>query len=133
MGVFEAGAQEFLEKPWIGRLATNGADGYPNCVPLWYTIDGEDVVIISERKTAKVNNLIRDNRAVLTVGGEPDRGPAYMLKGRVTISDDPDHLWLRRLTERYEPPEEAEKDLAEWTNMDIVVLRMAVARVTKVY
>ncbi len=133
MTVFEADARTFLEGSWIGRLATNSPDGWPHCVPLWYMLDGDDVVIISERKTAKVSNLARDNRAVLTVGGEPDQGPAYMIRGRIAMTDDPDHVWLRKLTERYETPEEAEKDLAEWASMDIVTLRMSVERVAKVY
>jgi PPOX class probable F420-dependent enzyme len=133
MSVFSADVRAFIDQPWIGRLATNGADGYPNCVPLWYAIDGDDVVIISDKNTAKVRNLARDPRAVVTIGGEPDQGPAYMIKGRVTLTDDPDHRWLRRMTERYEPPEQAEKDLAEWASMEIVILRMTVERVVKVY
>jgi PPOX class probable F420-dependent enzyme len=133
MSTFEPDVRAFLEQPWIGRLATNSPDGYPHCVPLWYALDGDDVVIISERKTAKVSNLVRDARAVVTVGGEPERGPAYMMRGRVMMSDDPDHVWLRRMTERYETHEEAEKDLADWAGMDIVVLRLNVERVAKVY
>ncbi|HYO89477.1 MAG TPA: TIGR03618 family F420-dependent PPOX class oxidoreductase [Candidatus Limnocylindrales bacterium] len=133
MSTFEPDVRAFLDEPWIGRLATNSLDGYPHCVPLWYVLDGDDVVIISERKTAKVANLVRDARAVVTVGGEPERGPAYMMRGRVTMSDDPDHVWLRRMTERYETHEEAEKDLADWAGMDIVVLRLNVERVATVY
>ena len=133
MTVFDADARAFLEKPWIGRLATTGADGSPHVVPLWYAMDGDDAVIISERKTAKVANLQRDRRAALAVGGEPEKGPAYLLRGSVTITDDPDHTWLTKMTHHYESPEEAAKDLAEWANMDIVVIRMKVEKVSKVY
>ena len=69
----------------------------------------------------------------MTVGGEPESGPAYMIKGRVAISDDTGHAWLRKLTERYETPEEAEKDLAAWADMDNIVIRMTVERVIKVF
>jgi hypothetical protein len=67
------------------------------------------------------------------VGGEPDLGPAYMLRGRATLMPDPDHAWLTRMTRHYESPEEAAKDLAAWASMDIVVIRMAIERVTKVF
>ena len=129
---FEPEVRAFVEKPWIGRLATVSADGFPHAVPLWYMLDGDDVVIISERKTAKVTNLLRDNRAALVVGGEPDQGPAYLIRGHVSITDDPDHVWLSKLTYHYESPTEAAKDLAEWGYMDIVLIRREVERVTKV-
>ncbi|MFN8377089.1 MAG: TIGR03618 family F420-dependent PPOX class oxidoreductase [Anaerolineae bacterium] len=133
MTTFDPEARSFIEKPWIGRLATVSADGFPHAVPLWYMLDGDDVAITSERKTAKVANLLRDNRAALVVGGEPDQGPAYLIRGRVTITDDPDHVWLSKLTHHYESPEEAAKDLAAWDYMDIVLIRMKVERVNKVY
>lgn len=133
MAPFEADARAFVEKPWIGRLATTSADGWPHAVPLWYMLDGDDVVITSERKTAKVNNLLRDNRAALVAGGEPDQGSAYLIRGHVSISDDPNHEWLSKITHHYESPEEAAKDLAAWDYMDIVLIRMTVERVNKVY
>ena len=133
MTTLEPEARAFIEKPWIGRLATTSADGWPHVVPLWYMRDGDDVVIISERKTTKVNNLLRDNRAALIVGGEPDQGPAYLIRGHVTITDDVDHHWMSRITHHYEEPEEAAKDLAAWDYMDIVLIRMTVERVNKVY
>lgn len=133
MTSLEDEVRAFVEKPWIGRLATISSDGFPHVVPLWYMLDGEDVVITSERKTGKVANLLRDNRAALNVGGEPDEGPAYLIRGRVTITDDPDHVWLSKLTNHYESPVEAAKDLAEWGYMDIVLIRMTVERVTKVF
>ena len=130
---FTPEARQFLQKPWIGRLATTKADGAPHVVPLWYILDGDDVVIISERKTAKIAHLLRDNRAALLVGGEPENGPAYLLQGRVTITDDPVHAMTERVTRHYESPEQAEKDLAEWAAFDMVILRLTVERVTKAF
>ena len=133
MTPLDSDARAFLENPWIARLATAGADGWPHVVPLWYMLDGDDIVITSERKTGKVANLLRDNRAAIVVGGEPDRGPAYLLRGRVTITGDPDHAWLEKMTRHYESDEEAARDLAAWAGMDIAILRMTIDRVTKVF
>ena len=117
MTFFDPKVRAFVEKPWIGRLATISADGFPHAVPLWYMLDGDDVVIISERKTAKVTNLLRDNRAALVVGGETDQGAAYLIRGHVSITDDPNHEWLSKLTYHYESPDEAAKDLAALANV----------------
>lgn len=133
MTLLDTTAREFLAKPWIARLATISADGSPHVVPLWYMMDGDDVIITSERKTGKVANLLRDPRAALNVGGEPGQGPAYLLRGPVTITDDPDHAWLTKMTHHYEGPEEATKDLAAWAHMDIVVIRMTIEKVNKVF
>lgn len=133
MKVFSADERAFLEKPWIGRLATTSPDGFPHVVPLWYMIDGDDVIITAERRTVKVGNLALDNRAALNVGGEPEQGPAYLIRGRVATSDDPDQVWLKKITHHYEDEEQAARDLAEWVTLDMVLLRMTVERVTKVY
>ncbi len=46
----------------------------------------------------------------------------------------PGYKWLRRITLRYRTPEVAEKEIEQWrTELDIIVLRLTVTKVIKVY
>lgn len=124
-------AKALFAQPLIARLATLAPDGYPHVVPLWFALDGEEIVIISERKTRHVEHLLATPRAALTVGGEPNVS-GYMLQGDVTISDDVDHVWTNRMTYRYETKEDADRLVVEWADLDMVVIRIKVTKISKV-
>jgi PPOX class probable F420-dependent enzyme len=132
--MFSDEAREFLAKPLTARLATINPDGSPHVVPLWFKLEGDDIIIISERKTAKVRNLKADPRAALNVGGDPATDKvAYMIRGEVSLADDTDHYWTNRLTHHYESPEEAEKLIEEWKDLDMVYMRLKPSAVLKVW
>ncbi len=46
--------RSLLESPIVGRLSVVDPNGYPHTVPLWYAVDGNDIVMISDRNTRKV-------------------------------------------------------------------------------
>ncbi len=130
--------REFLKTPLIARLSVIGADGYPHTVPLWFDVDDDDLIIISDRKTRKVDYLVNNPKANLCIGGgevaEGQIGTGYMFKGDITVEADPDYKWLKQVTHRYEVPEAAEKDIETWrTTLDMIILRLKVVKVTKVY
>ena len=54
--MFDDVARRFFEKKFIARLSTIGSDGYPHSVPIWYMIDGDDLVFISDRTARKTRN-----------------------------------------------------------------------------
>lgn len=62
-------------------LVSNGKDGYPHPMPMWFYVDDNGVVFMSTfRKSQKVKNLQRDPRVALLV----ESGDAYQdLKGVV--------------------------------------------------
>jgi PPOX class probable F420-dependent enzyme len=129
--MFDSNARAFLEKPLTARLATNGPDGYPHVVPLWYILDGDDIITTSERKKRKVYNLQADPRAAFQIGGGPGEEAGYLIRGTITISDDVGNATLNRMTYHYESKEEADKNVAEWASLDMVILRMKVESVVK--
>lgn len=131
--MFTDEARAFLQKPLIARLATFGPDGYPHVVPLWFKLEGDEIIIISERKTRKIENLKVNPRASVEVGGEPDDPLGYLIRGDVTVADDTDHNWTNRLTYHYESKEHAERDIAAWASLDMVVLRLKPVSVVKVW
>lgn len=94
-----------------GVLSTVRADGQPHAAPVWFTLDGDDVVFTTGASTAKGRNLRRDPRAVITVD---DSAPPYsyvIIRGQVELSDDLDALlrWATVLGGRYMGAERAEE------------------------
>ena len=130
--MFTDSIREFLQKPLIARMSTIGPDGYPHTVPVWFAPDGDDIVVISVSDTHKVGHIRANPKGAITIGGDSGDGDGYLIKGEFAIEADPDDVWVKKLTYRYETPEQAEKDIADWADLDIVVLRLKPTAVLKV-
>jgi PPOX class probable F420-dependent enzyme len=57
----------FLEERRVVICATNGRDGWPHLMPLWFLVRSDDVWAWTYAKSQKVRNLERDPRATLQV------------------------------------------------------------------
>ncbi|CAM5713168.1 hypothetical protein SALBM217S_10160 [Streptomyces griseoloalbus] len=94
-----------------GKLATVRADGRPHLAPVWFVLDGDEVVFNTGAATVKGRNLARDGRIALCV--DDDRPPfAYViLEGRAQLSEDPGELrhWAARIGARYMGEDRAEE------------------------
>jgi hypothetical protein len=117
-----------LEKPLIARMSVIDANGFPHTVPVWFALDGDDVVIISVCNTRKVDYLRINPKGAVVIGG--DEGAGYLFKGMFTI--EPDNGWTRRVTARYEAPEKVDGLVEEWLPLGMIVLRLKITRVLKV-
>jgi PPOX class probable F420-dependent enzyme len=82
----------FLSEERTVICATNGTDGFPHLMPLWYVVRGDELWAWTFAKSQKVRNLERDPRATLQVeaGTEYEQLRGVMLKTDVTIHRDPD-------------------------------------------
>lgn len=124
----------FLQKSRIARLATIGVDGYPHIVPIYFMLDGDDLIFGSDRNNRKVRNVLSNPKGAVVIGGERTADEAgYMIQGDLSIEDDVDHAVTRRMLHRYETKEEAERNLAEWKNSDIVFIRLKPKSVIRVW
>ena len=47
--------------------ATNGRDGWPHLMPLWYVVRGPEIWAWTYAKSQKVRNLEHDRRATLQI------------------------------------------------------------------
>ena len=128
-----------LSTPRIARFCVNDSNGYPHCVPLWFDVDGEDIVMISPLETRKVDYLRASPKSAICIGGGEDQrrelGNAYLLKGTSAVEEDPGYRFLRQLTHRYDPDRaSAEKNIALWRETyDMKVIRLAVEKIIRVY
>ncbi|WP_405875336.1 MULTISPECIES: PPOX class F420-dependent oxidoreductase [unclassified Streptomyces] len=91
------------------KLSTVRADGSPHVTPIWFVLDGDDVVFNTAGTSVKGRNLARDGRAALCV--DDDRPPFdfVVLQGRARISEDLGELrhWAARIGARYMGEERA--------------------------
>ena len=130
--MFDATAREFLQRPLIARLAVIDPEGYPHSVPVWFMLDGDDIIFITERGTRKVGYALRNPKGAVVIGGDSGDDAGYLIKGDLSLEEDPDHEWTRVVTYRYEDEERAARDVAAWAVLDMTVLRLRVRRVIKV-
>jgi PPOX class probable F420-dependent enzyme len=125
-------ARAFLNKPLIARLSTIGADGYPHTVPIWYMMDGEDVLFISDRTARKTQNALANPKGAVTIGGDLTDDAGYLLRGDIRVEDDTDQRVTHRMIDRYEDKENGDRLKDAWKNDDIVVLRLTPKSVVQV-
>ncbi|MFD5718701.1 PPOX class F420-dependent oxidoreductase [Streptomyces sp. NPDC127036] len=94
-----------------GKLSTVRADGSPHVAPIWFVLDGEDLVFNTAKNSVKGKNLARDGRVALCV--DDDRPPFafVVLEGRAVLSEDVDDLrhWAARIGGRYMGEDRAEE------------------------
>ncbi|MGY0065904.1 PPOX class F420-dependent oxidoreductase [Streptomyces sp. QTS137] len=93
------------------KLSTVCADGSPHVAPIWFVLDGDDIVFNTGEATVKGHNLARDGRVALCV--DDDRPPFafVVLRGRARISGDAGDLvrWATRIAARYMGEDRAEE------------------------
>ncbi|MER6012101.1 PPOX class F420-dependent oxidoreductase [Streptomyces bluensis] len=113
-------AQKMTDEQWrafvshgtrTGKLSTVRADGRPHVTPIWFLLDGDDVVFNTGQGTVKGRNLARDGRVALCV--DDDRPPYgfVVLEGRAALSEDLDEVrrWATRIGGRYMGEDRAEE------------------------
>lgn len=71
-----------------GKLATTRSDGRPHVVPIWFVLDGDDVVFNTGADTVKGRNLRRTGWASICVDDERPPFSYVTVAGRVTLSTD---------------------------------------------
>ncbi|MER6719762.1 PPOX class F420-dependent oxidoreductase [Streptomyces halstedii] len=86
-----------------GKVATVRADGSPHIAPVWFLLDGDDLVFNTGEETVKGRNLARDGRVSVCV--DDDRPPfAFaVVQGHAELSEDLVEVqeWATRIAARY--------------------------------
>jgi PPOX class probable F420-dependent enzyme len=92
-----------LEGTRTGKLATTRKDGRPHVTPIWFLLDGDDVVFTTHETSGKALAIKRDPRVCMCVD---DSVPPYsyvVVAGVARLSDVLDELraWAGRIGGRY--------------------------------
>jgi PPOX class probable F420-dependent enzyme len=104
--------REFLiEGTRTGKLATVRADGRPHVAPVWFLLDGDDILFNTGADSLKGRNLRRDPRATLCVDDDKPPYAFVIVTGTVEISEHlPDvRRWATAIGGRYMGQSRAEE------------------------
>ncbi|MFF9896862.1 PPOX class F420-dependent oxidoreductase [Streptomyces longispororuber] len=113
-------AQKMTDEQWrafvsqgtrTGKLSTVRADGSPHIAPIWFLLDGDDLVFNTGKDTVKGRNLARDGRVALCVDDDEPPFAFVVLQGRAELSEDLEQVrhWASRIGGRYMGEDRAEE------------------------
>lgn len=93
-----------------GKAALTRKDGSPHVTPIWFVLDGGDLVFNTGVESVKGRILRRDPRLAVCVD---DQEPPYafvIMKGRAALSEDLDEMrkWATLIGGRYMGRDKAE-------------------------
>ncbi len=87
-----AEVDDFLATERVVIVATNGPQGWPHMMPLWYIVRDGEIWAWTYAKSQKIRNMERDPRATLEVeaGGQYHELRGVMIETRPVIHRDLD-------------------------------------------
>jgi PPOX class probable F420-dependent enzyme len=93
------------------KLATTRADRRPHVAPIWFVLDGDDVIFTTGRDTVKGRTLRRDPRVSLCVDDATPPFAFVIIDGLAELSDDLDEMlaWATAIGGRYMGQDQAEQ------------------------
>jgi PPOX class probable F420-dependent enzyme len=104
--------REFLtEGTRTGKLATVRADGRPHVAPVWFMLDGDDILFTTGANSVKGQNLRRDHRVTMCVEDDTPPYAFVIVAGTAAVSQSlPDvRRWATAIGGRYMGQSRAEE------------------------
>ena len=100
-----------LDGTRTAKLATVRRDGRPHVVPVWFDLDGDDLLFTTGAETVKGRSIRRDGLVCLCVDDETPPFAFVTIEGQATVESDPDELlrWATRIGGRYMGADRAEE------------------------
>lgn len=126
----------FLQGRLLAHVTTINPDGYPHTVPIWYLLDGDDIVIATGPESRKVRNIRANPKGAVVIGGNPLDDHArysvgYLFQGTWALEGAPGFDWIRRIAPRYwDDTARIEREIKAWGPHQ--ALRFTVARMSQV-
>jgi PPOX class probable F420-dependent enzyme len=93
-----------------GKLATVRKNGRAHVAPIWFVLDGDDLIFNTWHSSVKAKNMRRDPRVSLSVDDETAPYAFVIIEGTVTLSDDlaESLKWATQIGSRYMGEDQAE-------------------------
>ena len=104
MSVMSSTSEHFLailRGPHTGVLTTLFSDGSPQSTPVWFLLDGDDILFSTTADKQKLRNIARDPRATFAVY-DPTNEMSYVeVRGTITVTDDPTYDTRDRIVQKH--------------------------------
>jgi hypothetical protein len=94
-----------------GKAGLTRADGAPHVTPIWFLLDGDDVIFTTGKTSLKGRILEQDRRVCLCVDEERPPYSFVVIHGMASLSEDLGELrkWATALGARYMGQDRAEE------------------------
>lgn len=97
-----AEVRKFLEEAHVAILATVSSKGRPQATPVWFMVEGDDLLVNTSRGRVKLRNLERHPYAALTVVDPRNAYRWVQIQGKVARFDAASGARdIDRLSQRY--------------------------------
>lgn len=114
-----ARALRSLETEQIGWLGSNGRNGYPHAVPVWFLWHEGAVMVFSQPGAAKVKNLRADPRAMFHLESGADGERLQVWQGQAELSAEPSAVWFERVGDSFFGKYRAGYERLGWSRDDM--------------
>ena len=132
-GTLSPHLREFLDTTNFATIATVDPDGSPRQAVIWYTLDGDDLVINSRVGRRWPTNLLRDPRVSISITDRTDGYRWIGLTSQATpIYDQPTaQSDIAGMARRYhaDDPTEAETEVRTFQTQERISFRIPIADV----
>ncbi len=92
-----------MEGTRTAKIGVTRRDGRPYVLPVWFVLDGDNVVFMTGADTPRGRALRRDSRASMCVDEERPPYAFVRINGRARLGEDLTEmrLWAQRIAARY--------------------------------
>lgn len=84
-----ARVEHFLRTEEVLWLSTFGTDGFPGLVPIWFSWDGEAILVVSKPHAEKVVDMRADPRVMIALGNAEEDFDVGLIEARAELPDTP--------------------------------------------
>jgi predicted pyridoxine 5'-phosphate oxidase superfamily flavin-nucleotide-binding protein len=123
----------FLETPRVAYLSTIDLQGYPHTVPVWFAVDGDDLIFSATKSRARVKHILANPKGAVTIGGNLGDTEGYLIKGEFSTEEDRSHALRNQIIRRYVRDEKAfERLLARMEGEERFIFRLIPMKLIRV-
>ena len=117
------------------KLATVRRDGRPHVAPVWFILDGDDLVFMTLETSLKGRTLQRDPRVMISVDDEVFPFGFVLVAGTATFERPGSEAllpWARQIAARYVPPSKVDSTAERNAVEGELLVRVPLSKVTGV-
>ena len=120
-----------LEGTRTAKLGVVRKDGRPHVAPIWFVLDGEDVIFTTAERTVKGHAIRRDPRVVLCIDDERPPFAFVRIEGEASVSCDQEEMlrWSTTIGARYMGADRGEEFGRRNAVAGELLVRVAVTRI----
>ena len=122
---------EFMREIKIARLCTVNRNGSIHSVPVWFTLEGKNILIFTPENSQKAKNIQRNNKITVLIDNQEKQTKGVIVYGEAKFGPECTQEEAQNLFHRYMDKEKVQKywkgakSLARWMKITVKPLKFA--------